>query len=412
MPAPRGRRRSRPRTLVLVALVALIAGTTALAGCTSGQGPSSASGSSDLAGSSGGASGAKPAAVAATVDVAPLDGTAKVRLDKVVQVKVSQGRIADVSVTAATGKTLAGQVSPDQLTWTSNGRLAPGTTYQVAVQAASADGKTSSSSSSFSTLTPKGTVSAYIQPGNGWTVGVGMPVVVNFSKRVAVKNRPGVEQALTVSTASNIPGSWRWFSSEQVQWRPKTYWPANTKVNVAANLAGVEISPGVWGASTKRTSNFTVGSAMVSTVDVSRHTLTVTRNGTVIRVIPVTTGKADMATRNGVKVIMSRETTHRMDSTSIGIKKGSAGYYNILTKYAMRLTYSGEFLHAAPWSMGSQGRANVSHGCTGMSTTAAKWLFSNSKVGDVVVYKHSTRSLEWGNGYTAWNMSYSRWQSA
>jgi lipoprotein-anchoring transpeptidase ErfK/SrfK len=78
----------------------------------------------------------------------------------------------------------------------------------------------------------------------------------------------------------------------------------------------------------------------------------------------------------------------------------------------MRLTYSGEFLHAAPWSTGSQGQANVSHGCTGMSTANAKWLFDHSKVGDVVVYKHSSRKLEWGNGYTAWDISYSQWKNA
>jgi lipoprotein-anchoring transpeptidase ErfK/SrfK len=77
----------------------------------------------------------------------------------------------------------------------------------------------------------------------------------------------------------------------------------------------------------------------------------------------------------------------------------------------MRLTYSGEFLHAAPWSMGSQGRANVSHGCTGMSTADAKWIYENSKVGDVVIYKHSDRPLEPGNGYTGWNMSFDKWQA-
>jgi lipoprotein-anchoring transpeptidase ErfK/SrfK len=197
-----------------------------------------------------------------------------------------------------------------------------------------------------------------------------------------------------------------------VQWRPRVYWPTHSTVTVTADLAGVEIRPGVWGSTRKRTSNFDVGSAMISTVDVAAHRLTVRRDGKVLRVIPVTTGKAGMATRNGIKVIMSREISHRMDSTTIGIKKGEPGYYNIVAKYSMRLTYSGEFLHAAPWSAGSQGRANVSHGCTGMSTADAKWLFSRSKLGDVVVYKNSTRKLEWGNGYTAWNMPYSIWKSA
>jgi lipoprotein-anchoring transpeptidase ErfK/SrfK len=314
-------------------------------------------------------------------------------------------------VTTVAGKALSGQLSADQTGWTSTGKLAARTKYTVAVEAAAKDGKRSSSSASFTTITPKGTVTASILPSNGLTVGVGMPVVVNFSRSVSTKQRPGVEAALHVSTAGDVPGAWRWITGQQVQWRPQVYWPAHTQVKVSADLAGVEIRPGVWGSTSKRTSNFSIGSAMISTVDVSAHKMTVRRDGKVVRVIPVTTGKADMATRNGIKVIMSRETSHEMDSTSIGIKKGDPGYYDIIARYAMRLTYSGEFLHAAPWSAGAQGHANVSHGCTGMTTAAAKWLFNTSKLGDVVIYKHSTRSLEWGNGYTAWNMSYASWKN-
>jgi lipoprotein-anchoring transpeptidase ErfK/SrfK len=281
----------------------------------------------------------------------------------------------------------------------------------VAVRAAATDGTATTTSSRFSTLTPKDTGSAWFTPGDGWTVGVGMPAIVNFTKPVATKNRAKVEKALTVDSSADVQGGWRWFSSRQVQWRPKSYWPAHTRVKVTAALAGVELSPGVWG-SKKSTTAFTVGSAVISTVDVDAHTLTMRRNGKVVRVIPVTTGKASMATRNGIKVIMSRESVHRMRSESIGITKGDPDYYDITARYAMRLTYSGEFLHAAPWSIGSQGRANVSHGCTGMSTANAKWLFDQSKVGDVVVYRGSSRQLEWGNGYTAWNQSWSQWRKA
>jgi lipoprotein-anchoring transpeptidase ErfK/SrfK len=305
---------------------------------------------------------------------------------------------------------VAGTISADKLTWSSKNKLAPGTKYTVQVEAAAAAGGTTTKTSSFKTLTPKSTASAYIQPGDGWVVGVGMPVVVNFSRSVSTKNRDDVEAALTVKTTKDVEGAWRWITDQQVQWRPAKYWPANTKVKVTSNLAGVELQPGVWGTD-KRTSDFDIGTSVISTVDVTGHTLTFRRNGKVIRTIPVTTGKASMATRNGIKVIMSRETVHHMRSSTIGIKKGDPDYYDIKARYAMRLTYSGEFLHAAPWSMGSQGRANVSHGCTGMSTADAKWIYENSKVGDVVIYKHSDRPLEPGNGYTGWNMSFDKWQA-
>ena len=393
----------------LSAIVAtLVTGAIVLAGCQSGD---------DSAGSKAGAdkhSGSSPkttTAAPAVVAFAPADGASKVRLDKTVKVTVAQGTLSSVSVTTKSGKTVPGTLAADKLTWTSTSNLAPGTKYQVSAEAAASNGTKATSTSSFKTLTPTSTASAYIQPGDGWVVGVGMPVVVNFSRSVSTKNREDVEGALTVKTTSNIEGSWRWITSQQVQWRPKNYWPANTKVKVTSNLAGVELQPGVWGEA-KRTSDFNIGSSVISTVDVTGHKLTFRKNGKVIRTIPVTTGKASMATRNGIKVIMSRETVHHMKSSTIGIKKGDPDYYDIKARYAMRLTYSGEFLHAAPWSMGSQGRANVSHGCTGMSTADAKWVFDHSKVGDVVIYKHSSRKLEPGNGYTLWNTPYSSWENA
>jgi lipoprotein-anchoring transpeptidase ErfK/SrfK len=327
-------------------------------------------------------------------------------------VKVTAGTISAVKVSTGQGSELEGTLSADRASWTSTGHLGAARTYQVSVDAAAPGGAKTTSTSSFTTLTPSGSVTASIEPSNGLTVGVGMPVIVNFSKSVSTAMRAGVEKAMKVSTAGDIPGGWHWMTAQQAQWRPKVYWPAHTQVSVTADLAGVQIRSGVWGSTRKRTSHFTVGSAMISTVDVAGHKMTVRRDGKVLRVIPVTTGKADMATRNGIKVIMSRQTTHEMDSASIGIKKGTPGYYDLVVKYAMRLTYSGEFLHAAPWSTGSQGRANVSHGCTGMTTAAAKWLFGQSKLGDVVIYKNSTRKLEWGNGYTAWNMPYSQWADA
>ena len=110
-----------------------------------------------------------------------------------------------------------------------------------------------------------------------------------------------------------------------------------------------------------------------------------------------------------MKVILSRETSRQMDAETTGLKKTDPEYYNVKVKYAMRLTWSGEFLHAAPWSVGSQGRANVSHGCTGMSTANAQWLFERSKMGDVVKYVGSERPLESYNGYTMWNMNLASW---
>ena len=158
-----------------------------------------------------------------------------------------------------------------------------------------------------------------------------------------------------------------------------------------------------------RTVKFRTGSSMISVVDVDRHTLTVWRNGKKARVIPVSTGKDGFQTRNGTKVILEKHTLKIMDASTIGISQSDPEYYRLEVPYAMRVTWSGEFLHAAPWSNGGQGRDNVSHGCVGMSMSNAIWLFDQShrrrrRQGD-----GSPRTLEPGNGYTDWNVSWSDW---
>jgi len=378
-----------------------IVGAVVLGGCSGGDG------------GGGGGTKAAPAASAevtpaAQIAVSPKNGTAGTRPDQPIAVQVTGGRLTRVTVTGEDGEKVLGALSADGLRWTSSGKLVPDTTYTVTAAAENEDGKSNTASSAFTTLKPKKTVYTTVTPSQGWTVGVGMPVIVDFSR--PVEDRAAALKALSVASTPKVEGGWRWFSSQQVQWRPQKYWPAGTKVTVRSALENVDVGDGVWGKS-NRTTQFQVGSSMISTVDVQRHTLTVRKNGKVIRVIPVTTGKNGYATRNGVKVIMSRETSRRMDAETTGIAKDDPEYYDVKVKYAMRLTHSGEFFHAAPWSVESQGHANVSHGCTGMSTENAQWLFNQSKVGDVAIFTGSKRGLEWGNGYTAWDMSFNRWVS-
>lgn len=345
-------------------------------------------------------------AAQATLAIAPVTAAEPVRLDAPIQVTVLGGRLRDVVAVGTDGSRVQGQASADGTSWTSTTALRAGLTYQVRATAADPAGLTTQRVSRFTTIVPAQTDDASILPRDGWTVGVGMPVVVQFD--TPVENRAAAERALQVQTSSALEGAWRWESDQQVQWRPRDYWPTGESVSVTADLAAVEVAPGVWGTDSG-TASFTVGSSMVSTVDVLAHTMTVRRDGQVLRTIPVTTGKAGFDTRNGVKVIMTRESRHQMDAATTGVAQDSPEYYDLVVDHAMRLTWSGEFVHAAPWSVAQQGRANVSHGCTGMSDADAAWIFEQSKVGDVVEFVGSDRSLEWGNGYTAWNMDFATW---
>ena len=392
----------RARGWSAVTLVAALA----VAGCSGHTAIGTGTGNSSVSSTVG----AAPSAPAVAISVTPGDGSQAVRPDVRVVATAEGGTVISAQLVSADGQRLQGRV--DSAGWQATDALKPGTSYTVTVKAKS-DAGTVSKTTTFRTLVPKAYNRTSLVPGDDWTVGVGMPVVVSFASPVT--NKAAAVKALTVTSTPKVDGAWRWISSTEVQWRPASYWPAGTKVLVKAATGGVELSPGVWGRRTV-TSSFAVGGAQISTVDVNRHTLTVKRDGKIVKVIPVTTGmttsKPNFVTRGGIKVIMSREATVRMDAASTGTDPKDPNYYNLLVHWALRLTYSGEFLHAAPWSVGSQGRANVSHGCTGMSDANAKWMYDNSHVGDVVVFVGSKRPLEWGNGYTAWNKSFSDWSSA
>jgi lipoprotein-anchoring transpeptidase ErfK/SrfK len=127
-------------------------------------------------------------------------------------------------------------------------------------------------------------------------------------------------------------------------------------------------------------------------------------------VVPITTGKAGFLTRNGIKVVMEKFVSKVMDAQTIGIHPGDANYYKLTVPYAMRVTNSGEFVHAAPWSVANQGLANVSHGCVGMSMANGRWFYSQSHIGDVIQVVNSPRHLEPGNGWTDWNVPWSQWR--
>jgi lipoprotein-anchoring transpeptidase ErfK/SrfK len=42
-------------------------------------------------------------------------------------------------------------------------------------------------------------------------------------------------------------------------------------------------------------------------------------------------------------------------------------------------------VHSAPWSVGSQGYANVSHGCINLSPENAAWYFDTVSLGDPII---------------------------
>ncbi len=403
-PGDRSRPAARRHTIATTGLVALCLG---VAGCTSGAAePSGSAGSGDAAAPSQAPSTSSTPEVSQARVSTNLRG-ARVPVDREVKVTVADGTFEAVAVTyGKAAKALKGTLSKDRTRWTADARLEPGTRYRIAATAVDADGVEARDASSFRTqaLTLDQQTYPNFSPLDGETVGVGMPVVVSFD--VPIADRAAIEKKLTVTNTSGQRGAWHWISDSEVHWRPATYWKPGTDVTVKADVNSVAAGNGIYG-QLSRSSTFHVGDAVISRVNARTHRMKTYRNGTLIRTTPITTGKAGFTTRSGVKVIMEKFRTRRMNSETVGISRNSPEAYDIDdVEYAMRVTNSGEFLHAAPWSVGSQGRANVSHGCTGMSTANAAWIYNISKRGDVVEYVGTNRQMTLDNGYGDWNASF------
>ncbi|MFG3049718.1 Ig-like domain-containing protein [Kitasatospora sp. NPDC048239] len=351
------------------------------------------------------------------VDAAPLvhlSAEGKVDPSQSVTVTAVPGsRLTDVTVVGPDGRVVAGVLSEDQRSWQTTGRLKAAADYTVRIAADDGKGGRGETTAGFSTVAAQRLLTAKLGPdssGSG-VYGVGQPLTVQLSE--AVKDpqaRQEVERALTVTSQPAVTGSWYWVDDKNLHFRPEDYWPVGTSVALAFDGTGSRIADGLYGGD-RAALAVRIGERVETVVDAGAHELTLKRNGEVVRTLPVTTGKPGFDTRNGIKVVLGQERQVRMSGETIGIAAGSSESYDLNVEWATRVTWSGEYVHAAPWSVGAQGVANVSHGCTGMSTENAKWFYQNTRVGDLVTVVNSQGpGMEpFGNGFGDWNVTWADW---
>ncbi|WP_055615513.1 L,D-transpeptidase [Streptomyces phaeochromogenes] len=341
----------------------------------------------------------------------PVDDGKKADPDKPLEITAedSDGRITDVTATDAAGRYVAGELSADGTRWHSTSPLAAGVHYRVRVSTEDEDGAPGRKVVDFDTGTPTTKrLDVKFGPDKG-TYGVGQPVTAELSLPVKdTAARAVVERSLKVDSRPAVEGAWHWVDDKKLHYRPKEYWPAQATVSAHSNLAGIKVAERLWGGKAKPLT-LTTGDRVEAVTDASAHSMTVYRNGEAIKSIPVTTGKPGYDTRNGVKVVLGKEGTVRMTSASIG----SSDFYDLIVHNSVRLTNSGEYVHAAPWSTGSQGYANVSHGCTGMSSANAQWFYENIRAGDIVQVVNSSGDMmaPFGNGFGDWNLTWKKWRT-
>jgi lipoprotein-anchoring transpeptidase ErfK/SrfK len=322
-----------------------------------------------------------------------------------------EARITDVVAADAAGRRVAGELAADGSRWHSTAPLAAGADYTVRVATEDRDGAPGVRRLGFRTAPGKKQLKVVFGPEAG-KYGVGRPLTAELSAPVKdPRARAVVERALKVDSRPAVEGSWYWVEDDLLHYRPRVYWPAHATIRVRSDLEGIKVAKDLYGAATAPL-RITTGDRVEAVTDASSHTMTVRRNGKVINTIPVTTGKPGYSTRNGVKVVLGKEYFVRMRGTSIGIPRGSRDSYDLPVYYATRVTWSGEYVHAAPWSVGSQGYANVSHGCTGMSTGNAGWFFDTVREGDIVkvVGSRGDTMDPFGNGFGDWNIPWKEWR--
>ncbi|MFD3617099.1 Ig-like domain-containing protein [Streptomyces sp. NPDC058676] len=330
-------------------------------------------------------------------------------------VKVSDGKLTDVKMTAAdAGTAVPGAISADGGSWKPKEQLERGTKYEITARAKDANGRATAADSTFTTVSSANSFIGTYTPDDGTTVGVGMPASFKFDK--AISDKKAVQSHITVSSSSGQKVVGHWFGEQRLDFRPEEYWKAGSKVTMKIDLDGVEGANGVQGVQ-KKTVTFTVGRSQVSTVDVNTQTMTVVRDGRTFKTVPISAGSAEFTTYNGQMVISEKFTKLRMDSRTVDL----ANAYDIPdVPHAMRLTTSGTFIHGNYWyNKGNPpfGREGTSHGCVGLQDvrgaqgdTSAKWFYDNSIIGDVVIVKNSPdKTVTPDNGLNGWNMSWSEW---
>jgi lipoprotein-anchoring transpeptidase ErfK/SrfK len=364
-----------------------------------------------------------PSAPPVTFTVTPAADATNVSPADAVVVAVTGGTLTTVNV-ASGGKAVAGALDADGRTWRSTDALAYGLTYTVTASISDGTGTPVEKTSSFSTLKPASTASVVFQANalqilqTGGTYGVGQPAIVRFSK--SVTDTAAAEKAVVVQTSPPVDGKFFWLDKQTLHWRPAQYFAKGTTVSITVNLLGVNLGGGVYGAANAST-HYTIGRKLVAIADNDAHYTQVFIDDVMVRNMACSMGKGGYTTaadgtpihfwtQNGVHVVLEKDQTVRMSSATYGItNKSDPNFYDEDVQLATRISYSGEYLHSAPWNMPDHGVRNSSHGCVNLSPQDAQWVFDTFILGDVVEVKNSPKPLPVWDGLGDWQLSYDQY---
>ena len=371
------------------AVAAVCVAALGLTGCTVGEG-----------------NGAEEAAQVEEANPKPVanveDGAEEWSVLDPVTVEIDGAKLDSVELTNDEGKEVAGELSEDGTSWTTTENLGYGRTYTLEAKAGEEE-----LSSSFQTVVPTTMTYGYLSPQEGSTVGVGQPIAIRFDEPIA--DRHAAQEAIKVTTEPAVEGAFYWLNNSEVRWRPAEYWPSGTTVNVEVDIYGKDLGNGYYGQENNST-NFTIGDRVVAIADDATKTMTIERNGVVENSMPISMGSGTWPTPNGTYMIGDQHQNMVMDSTTYGLALEDGGYKTPV-KYATQMSYSGIYVHGAPWSVWAQGSQNVSHGCINVTDANAAWFQQNTKRGDIVIVKNTIGgTLPGTDGLGDWNIPWETWK--
>ena len=270
---------------------------------------------------------------------------------------------------------------------------------------------------------PKPTAKVHVRllESDGSTYGVGMPIIAYFNKKITSATAFVHATTVTVNGA-NAAGSWYFEASGaageviEAHYRPESYWPAHATIKMNMPVQGLSAGNGLV-FDDSLTLAIATGPANISEVDGASEQMTVTSDGKLVRTMPVSLGAAATPTYTGTAIVEQKgedqpgTDTLRPTGEVRMIGTGS-DQYDLLVPWSVRVTNSGEYIHAASWNGGNIGRRSTSNGCTNLNVGDAQWFYAFAQIGDVVTYTNTGGpAMPYWDGYGDWNLPWSVWQT-
>jgi len=281
--------------------------------------------------------------------------------------------------------------------------------------------------STFSTVNPDTVLNPHLIANalsalnDGATYGVGEPIMIHFAKSIPTSGRDAVEQALSVRSTPAVDGRWHWVNSQQVDYRGENYWPAGATITIDANLFGVKLGNGMYGGANAH-ATIHIGDKHVAIADNKTHQMKVYVNNKLVKTVPVSMGMGGSTrgaegqlvnywTRSGPHVVIVKSPTVTMSSASYGITDPKSPFYYApeTVHDAVRISYSGEFVHLRTWTVGDIGVRNTSHGCINVGAAFATYMYNLLRTGDIVDVTGTPVPVSFDNTVADWAIPWSKW---